>query len=228
MNRVLAGVALGFAAATALGQTTTTIPVPVPKGSSTTPAAAAGGSTGQPVELEMRFGKSTYPVRINQALTVTTPKGEKVDVLIRRRDVLQFTGAGITFSYPRQMQVTTSNAEGVTTVTAESLGSTLALVQVFSVPTSPDAVQKQLADSFRKEFKQRGASGPTYKPMQRKIGGTSRKGALLEWNLAGQRLRSEIYAYQKDSLVIAAVFQRAAEDEKQATRYFAIISDSLK
>ena len=227
MNRVLAGVALGFAAATALAQTTTTIPVPVPKGSSTTPAAAAAPN-GQPVELEMRLGKNTYPVRINQALTVTTPKGEKVDVVIRRRDVLQFTGAGITFSYPRQMQVSTQSAEGVTTVTAESLGSTLALIQVFNVPTSPADVQKQLADSFRKEFKQRGAGGPTYKPVQRKIGGASRKGALLEWNLAGQRLRSEIYAYQKDGLVIATVFQRAAEDEKQATRYFAIISDSLK
>src|SRR5689334_25363361 len=112
MNRVLAGVALGFAAATVLGQTTTTIPVPVPKGSSTTPSAGAA-TTGQPVELEMRLGKNTYPVRINQPLTVTTPKGEKVDVVIRRRDVLQFTGAGITFSYPRQMQVSTSNAEGV-------------------------------------------------------------------------------------------------------------------
>lgn len=226
MNRVALGFGLGLAAASLLGQTTTTIPVPVPSAGAAPPPPPAAPA--QPVELEMRLGRNVYPVRINQPFTVTTPKGEKVDVVIRRRDVLQFSGGGIRFSYPRQMQVTTQSSGGVLTISAESVGSTLALIQVFNVPTSPASVRKQLADTFKKEFRERGAKSVTSRPAQRRMLGAVRSGELLEWAVAGQRLRSEIYAFQKDGATVAVVFQRPAEDEKQAARYFTIISDSLR
>lgn len=221
MNRFWLGVGLGSTVtALFLAQAP---PLAVPS-----PAGAPPPSPSQPVELEAQVGKNVYPVRINQPITIVTPKGERVPLLVRRRDVLHFTSGPVSFSYPRQMQVSSETGDGYVTVTAESVGSTVALVQAYTAATTPDAVRRQLSTSFKREFAARGGKLSGSKPSQRKIAGGTRQGERLEWVLAGQRLRSEIYAFNKGEVVLAVVLQRTADEEKQASRYFAIIADSLK
>src|SRR5688572_360383 len=106
MNRILIGFTAGIAAAAAFGQ--------APPGA----------------ELEIQVGKNTYPVRVNQSVTVTTPKGEKVPIIVRRRDVLSFSSAEVSFLHPRQLQPTSSTSDGVKTITLEGTDSPLALIQL--------------------------------------------------------------------------------------------------
>ena len=219
MNRFLLGVSAGAAGALLFTQTP---PLRVPAPTESGPLSSA-----QPVELELQMGKSVYPVRVNQPFTVTTPKGERMEVVVRRRDVLRYSGTGVTFSYPRQLRLNATRDESSRTLELEGHGSILALVQVFTVPTTPAAVRKQFSESFRREFKSRGGKF-TVRPIHHRIAGAARSGELFEWALGGERLRSEVYAFQLGRSPVAVLLQRSADDEVQAKRYFAILADSLR
>lgn len=219
MNRFLMGMTAGAAGVMLLGQGA---PLRVPS-----PAEGGPLGTAQPVELELQLGKTVYPVRVNQPFNVTTPKGERVQAVVRRRDVLRYSGTGVTFSYPRQLKLNATRDESSRTLELEGHGSILALVQVFTVPTTPAAVRKQYSDSFRREFKSRGGKF-TVKTIHHRIAGAARTGELFEWALGGERIRSEIYTFQIGQGTVAVLLQRSADEEVPAKRYFAILADSLR
>jgi hypothetical protein len=181
-----------------------------------------------PAEFDLQVGKTVYAARVNQPLTITTPKGEKVPVTIRRKDVLRFQSPTLTFLYPRQMQVDAQTLGGVTHITVESVNSPLALLQVYPEPATSAQARRDLVEGLAKEFRDRGGrvSGP--RPTRRAISGIGREGDLLEIDLAGSKLRAEVFAFPRGKQVVAAVFQHDMDDDATARRYFAIIADSLK
>jgi hypothetical protein len=45
------------------------------------------------VEFELRVGNTKYDVAEGKTFSIVTPKGERVELLLRRKEVLQFAGA---------------------------------------------------------------------------------------------------------------------------------------
>jgi len=181
-----------------------------------------------PAEFDVQVGKTVYSARVNRPLTITTPKGEKVPITIRRKDVIRYESPTVTFLYPRQMVVDAQTLAGVTHITVDAPNSPLALVQVYPEPSTSAQVRRDLLEGLAKEFRERGGKVTPAKPLRRAVGGAGREGDLLEVELSSAKLRAEVFTYPRGNQVIAVVFQHEQEDEATARRYFAIIADSLR
>lgn len=181
-------------------------------------------------EFEIRVGGAVYEAVPDRPLSVVTPKGERMEIVIRRKEILRFADHGVSFNYPRLMKVSSEKQSGVVTITAESAASPLVLVQVYPAPSTETEVRASLVENFRDQFKSRKAeflegSGGA---VRRAIRGVARQGQALEFLLGGQRMRTEIYAFPKDGRVVALILQHDLEDADLAKKHFSIITDSLE
>jgi hypothetical protein len=212
MDRVLISLFLCFGLLAALGHSQ----APQPEGSN--------------ASFELQVGKMSYDVVEGKPFFITTPKGERLEVVLRRKESLQFNDAGISFNYPSALQVSTDKGSGVTTIKLDSVKSLLALIQVHAATTSADELRATFLEELRKEFKSRNAEflESSGKPAKRRFGGIEREGQALEFLLAGARMTTEVYAFAKDKAVIAVVLQHAKDDADLASKYFTIITDSFK
>src|SRR5688572_25029396 len=84
--------------------------------------AQPAGAPAPGPEYDLRIGGATYPVAPGQPFTITTPKGEKLQVVLTFRDPLHFESDGVAFDYPRAMHVTAKREEGMVAVTVRSTG----------------------------------------------------------------------------------------------------------
>lgn len=181
-------------------------------------------------EFELRIGNTKYDVAEGKPFSIVTPKGERVEVVLRRKEVLQFAEHGVSFNYDSSMKVEVTKDVGVITISVESIASPIAMIQIHSVSASPDDIRNVLLQTLRDEFKSRGAeflegSGKTVKQQFR---GVDREGQYLEFLLGGERLRMEIYAFQKGNTVISVMFQHLASDVDLAKKNFSVITSSLQ
>ncbi len=55
-----------------------------------------------------------------------------------------------------------------------------------------------------------------------------REGRILDFELGGHRLNTEIYAIPEDKRVVAVILQHAVADAELAAEAFPIITDSLE
>jgi len=184
----------------------------------------------QAPEFELQVGNAKYDVAEGKTFSIVTPKGERIEVLLRRKEVLQFAEHGVSFNYDSSMKVEVTKELGVVTIAVESIASTIAMIQIHSVPAKPNEVRDVLIQSLRDEYKSRGAeflegSGRTIK---RQFRGMDQEGQYLEFLLGGERMRAEIYAFQKGDTVISIMFQHLASDAELAKRNFSVISNSLQ
>ena len=181
-------------------------------------------------EFELRVGNTKYDVAEGKTFSIVTPKGERVELVLRRKEVLQFAEHGVSFNYDSSMKVEVTKDLGVVTISVESIASPIAMIQVHSVTAKPDEVRDALLQTLRDEYKSRGAeflegSGRSLKQQFR---GMDREGQYLEFLLGGERMRAEVYAFQKGNTVISIMFQHLASDVELAKKNFSVITNSLQ
>ena len=181
-------------------------------------------------EFELRVGDTVYQVSPDQPFTITTASGEKLQAVLKRKEILRFTAPEISFNYPREMKVSAERSAGLLSVSVEATESPLAIVQVYSVPTTPAEIRKSLVDELTTRFKNEKAKflPGNGRAVKRKIAGAERDGQALELMLASLKMRSEVYTFTKGKAVVAVVLQAAADDEALAKKYFQVISDSME
>lgn len=213
--------------ALALGVGLAVVIGPGPRAAEEAAGAAAAGSS---AEFELVVGSSVYDVRPDAPATIQTPAGEALEVVLRRKAALRFSGFGVQFTYPRDMTVSTEDLGGVTIITLECVESPLAILQVYRAPLPPMDVEQNLVSSLRKEFLARQGVVQQSEGTQtrRMIHGVEREGRLLEGVMAGEAFRTEVYAFPTGSRVLALVLQHQAFDAELAERYFSVITASLE
>lgn len=181
-------------------------------------------------EFELRVGNTKYDVAEGKTFTIVTPKGERVDLVLHRKEVLQFAEHGTSFNYDSSMKVAVTKEMGVVTISVESAASPMAIIQIHSAPVTPDEIRDALLQSLREEFKSRGAeflegSGKT---ARRQFRDMDREGQYLEFLLGGERMRLEVYAFQKGNSVMSIMLQHLASDAELAKKNFSVITTSLQ
>lgn len=184
----------------------------------------------QQAEYEVEVAGQTYSATDNQPLTITSPQGEQFEIVIRRKETVEYNDNGISFRYYSDMTFSTENDVGVITLTLDASESPLALIQIYSVPTTPDLIRKSLVEAFRNEFKSRQAEFLEASGREKIIqfNGVDCRGTVLEFYLARQRMQTEIYAFAKGASVIAVVLQHDMEDQELAEKYFSEITATLQ
>ncbi|MCB0258984.1 MAG: hypothetical protein KDH97_08385 [Calditrichaeota bacterium] len=184
----------------------------------------------QQAEYEVEVAGQTYSATDNQPFTITSPQGEQFEIVIRRKETVEYNDNGIAFRYYSDMTFSTENDVGVITLTLDASESPLALIQIYSVPTTPDLIRKSLVEAFRNEFKSRQAEFLEESGREKIIqfNGVDCRGTVLEFYLARQRMQTEIYAFAKGASVIAVVLQHDMEDQELAEKYFSEIAATLR
>jgi hypothetical protein len=181
-------------------------------------------------EFELLIGNTKYDVAEGKTFSIVTPKGERVELVLRRKEVLQFSDHGVSFNYDSSMKVEVTKELGVVTIAVESIASPIAMIQIHSVPAKPNEVRDVLIQTLREEYKSRGVeflegSGG---PVKRQFRGMDREGQYFEFLLGGERMRAEVYAFQKGNTVMSVMFQHITSDVELAKKHFSVISNSLQ
>jgi hypothetical protein len=181
-------------------------------------------------DLEILVGNQVYDATLGDPVAVTTPGGEKVQIIVKKKELVSFNNYGVSFFYNNDMTLSLDEDEGVATITLESTQSPLAIVQVYSVDTTPQEVRNALINSFKNEYSSRNVKflENTGTTLSQNFSGVKTEGELLDFMLAGQRMQSEVYAFQKGNDVVAVVFQYDLEDGDLAAKYFSPITKTLK
>lgn len=180
--------------------------------------------------FELQVGDRVYEVVLNQPLTVVTPKGEEIELLLRRKEVLHYAGHGLAFDYPSAMQLSSETEGGVTTLTLEGVASPFVLIQIYPPSNSAERILANLLNAFENEYTSRQAQflRGNKGSVQRSIGGATRQGRVLKFNLGGQQMVTEVYAFPKDGSVVALILQHDTEDAALAEQYFDIITANFR
>ncbi len=195
------------------------------------PAYSQGTKEQEPaVEFELRVGNNKYDVADGKTFSIVTPKGERVELLLRRKEVLQFAGHGVSFNYDASMKVSVTKELGVITFTVDGIASPMVIIQIHSAAVSPEEARDALLQGLREEYKSRGAeflegSGMT---VTRQFRGMEREGQYLEFILSGERTRVEVYAFRKGNTVMSVMLQQFNSDAELAKRPFSLITTSLQ
>lgn len=181
-------------------------------------------------EYEVTVGDRIYVLREGEIKVITTPKGEQLRLVVRKKKVLTYNDSILSFRYNSEMKVSAETELGIKTITAESTDSTLFMAQIFPYKLDPGEAIDTLIQSFKEEFKNFGATfmEDSITTASRKIGGIERSGKTMRFLIGDLRHRLEVYAFQKGDRTISVVFQSDHEDRDTAETHFKIIADSLK
>lgn len=213
-------------------------PAESPGGASPTVSVAQAEPSGEPVgpdvsspgdQFELSIGGKVYSAADGKPFEVQLG-GERFEATIRSKQVLQYQGSGISFRYPKEMTLEEERSQGVSSVTVEAADSTFLMIQVYSVDVDPATLSQSLVDGIEKEMRSRGGqfhpgSGTT---VTRRLRGENVEGTRLEFTLAKESMRTEIYVLRKNKLTISVLIQRSDDDAIMAERRFKVITDSLR
>lgn len=187
--------------------------------------------TDNQAEFDLQVGDSTYEITPGQPTTIVTPGGDTVEVILRKRQILQYDGHGVSFEYHHQMKLSIESDADIITITVESPETPLALIQVYpSQFIASEPLRALLAQAYWEEFQSRNAEFiyDTNEFTTRSIAGIDHRGGLLDFVLAGQRMKVEIFTFSREDAVIAMIFQHDIAETVLAERYFKIIADSFQ
>jgi hypothetical protein len=211
---------------------------PAESGSSPTVAVAGEAPSGEPDgpdvsspgdQFELTIGGKVYSVADGKPFEVNIG-GERVEATIRSKQVLQYVGNGVSFRHPKEMTLEEEKSTGVSTITVEAADSTFLMIQIYSVDVDPDTVNGELVRGIEKEMRSRGGqfhpdSGGA---VRKRLFGREVEGTRLEFTLAKESMRTEIYVLRKGTLTISVLIQRSDDDAILAERRFKVITDSLR
>ncbi len=187
------------------------------------------GAIAQTSEYDVRLGGKTYTAKDGEPVAVVTPSGEKLQLVVEKRNVLKFSDPDISFSHGSDMEVTSETDEGIKTITAECVDSTLFMVQVLPDKAPSNEAMDRLLDSFQEEFTKLKATFPKDRIVvaRRNIGGTERTGKKLRFSLGEYRHETEVYAFGNGDKTFSFTFQSDHEDREAAEKRFKVITDSF-
>ncbi|QXD17102.1 hypothetical protein GQ464_009295 [Rhodocaloribacter litoris] len=180
--------------------------------------------------FELHVGGQVYEIRLDEPVTVVTPGGEEVEVVLRRKEVLHYAGDGLAFDYPAALQLGRETEGGITTLTLEGTASPFVLIQIYPSSNTPEEVLGNLLEAFENEYRARQAQflNGNGRSVERTVGGTTRRGRVLAFRLGGQQIRTELYAFPHHDAVVALILQQDVEEAALAEDYFAVITRSLR
>jgi hypothetical protein len=187
------------------------------------PASAA-----PPSAVEVEVAGRSYTLRPGETATVTSPKGERIPITLKLRETLHFSGYGMAFDYPGVMRVAAEKDDDFATVTVDGPDSPLVLFQSYGPAYDVEDIRTALREQFVKEFSGDGKSLTSEREVKRRIGGVERTGTALDFNVAGDSIAVELYAWDKGLRVMTAVFQWRREDQALADRTFNVVTGSYK
>ncbi|MDC3958606.1 hypothetical protein [Polyangium jinanense] len=213
-------------------------PAESPGSAAPTVAVAEAEPSGEPVgpdvtspgdQFELSIGGKVYSVADGKPFEVQIG-GERFEATIRSKQVLQYQANGISFRYPKEMTLEEERSTGVTSITVEAADSTFLMIQIYSVDVDPATLSQSLVEGIEKEMRSRGGqfhpgSGTT---ATRRLRGENVEGTRLEFTLAKESMRTEIYVLRKGKLTISVLIQRSDDDAIMAERRFKVITDSLR
>lgn len=193
-------------------------------------AACGVVGSAQASEYEVQLGDKTYIVKDGEALSVVTPRGETLRLVVKRRPILTYSDADLTFDYSSDMKVSSTNELGGKTITVECENSSLFLAVIIPEKVSAAETVDSIIAGVRAEMSGLAATFPDDNLVEAKrtIGGVDRIGSKLRFTLGSLRHETEVFVFQKGSKTIALVFQADHEDRAVAEKYFKIISESIK
>jgi len=187
--------------------------------------------TSDQAEFDLQVGDRTYEIRTGQPTKIVTPGGDTVEVVLSKKQILQYAGHGVSFEYHHQMKLSADSEADIVTITVESPETPLALIQVYpSQFIASEPLGALLAQAYWEEFQARNAEliYDTDEFTTRSIAGSDHRGGRLDFVLAGQRMKVEIFTFATEDAVIAMIFQHDIAETVLAERYFKIIADSFK
>lgn len=180
--------------------------------------------------FELHIGDRIVEMRIDEPVTVVTPGGEQLTMVLRRKATLHYAGEKLAFDYPSALQLSSETDDGITTLNLEGTASPFVLIQIYPLPNTAEGVLENLLEAFQEEYRNRQAqllSGNNV-PVKRTIGGEERTGRQLRFLLAGQEIVTELYAFPQNGAVVALVLQHDVSEAALAEQYFGIITGSVR
>ena len=183
-----------------------------------------------PAEFELQIGPSKVDVPLGQPFTLTLPNGDKVEAVLRRKPGIEFSGSGISFTYPSDMRVQTERESGFDTFTVQGADSPLAIIQVYRAPIEDLALLKTLVGTMRQEYRKTGARiiPGTDRAVKRKVAGAERTGKGFDVKVSGSLFTLEIYAVRVNGRSVSITLQHDQNEGRLAKKQFATITESLK
>ncbi|MDI1444930.1 hypothetical protein [Polyangium sp. 6x1] len=180
-------------------------------------------------QFELSIGGKVYSVADGKPFEVQLG-GERFEATVRSKQVLHYQGNGISFRYPKEMTLEDDRSTGVSSVTVEAADSTFLMIQIYSIDVDPDTLSQSLVDGIEKEMRSRGGqfhpgSGTT---VTRRLRGENVEGTRLEFTLAKESVRTEVYVLRKGKHTISVLIQRSDDDAILAERRFKVITESLR
>jgi hypothetical protein len=193
-------------------------------------AAAWAQAPAEVSQFELKVGGKSYEVAEGKPLTITTPKGERVELLFARKAEQTWSGDGLQFRYPREMQLSREEDGGVVSLTLESTNSVLALLQLFPEGIPPAVVKKELEGSILKEFIARGGKVKKREgtEVSRKFGKQEMRGVRYDIDMAGETFQVDVFSVVHKQQVLGVVLQNFQEDQVVAQKWFETILGSMK
>ena len=184
----------------------------------------------EPEGFVVFVGAHRYEATAGEPVTIVTPRGEEVTIVVEPKQTLHYAGSGLSFEYPRQLELSTDEQEGVDLIYLRSRGTPLGIIQSYTVRTSPAEIRRKLVAGLIEQFS---SSGARFAPgsgrmTQASIAGQRRGGQLLDYEINGVQMKTEVYAFRLRDRVVALVFQYAEGDSEPASLLFSVVTSSLR
>lgn len=180
-------------------------------------------------EYELVVGGAVYPVALEGQAEIKSPAGEALTVRLQRRKVRTWSSDGITFQFSGEMNAKREAEGELVTITLDHPDSPHAIVQLFPPEVSDTEVPKALLNGLEKEFKDRSArqtKAPA--PRKRAFGETQRDGLTMEYQVAGETMAVECFAWKTADRTIGVTLQYATGDAEKAEKAFSALTASLR
>ena len=188
--------------------------------------AGPGVSNG---EFELKIDQMTFDVNEDQAFEVPLPNGEKVKATLTRRKIRHYKSGNLNLDYSGDFKLTEEREGDLTTITLDHPKSPMAMVQVFPSEVKPEDVPKELLDGIRKEFKDKNAKlvKEVY-AVQRDFKTGKITGQAIQYQIGGQTIEVEIYAWAVPGRTLAVTLQWAQEEADMAKNLFDPLATSIE
>lgn len=182
-------------------------------------------------DLEVEVAGKVQDADEGRPFTITTPKGEKLELIVRRKAVIHYSGEGVEFDHVKEMATSVERSDTLTTVEASSGASPTLMIQIFPpiVTSEPAALEAEMVKGLRENFLKRGAKLLVPgKAIKRAIHGTERTGKQIVIELGKERQALELFVMKQGKRVVVLNFQYNLDDEVLARKQFAVIEKSFE
>jgi hypothetical protein len=200
---------------------------------------------------EVVINDKAYPIIDGKPIVIETPNGERMTVVVRKRDKKYWAADRIRFSYPQDFEAKSEDADGLKMVTVEGGDSTLGVVQVYPITNNLVSLQTDIIGALKKEIlgkkgklqlqKTMVTPAPTKRnkkptpiakmvemmPIKRQIGSSIKIGNRLTWKYMDKTNYTDVFVFNGIQNRIAVIFQWEEEETGRSMTAFEMIAQSF-